>query len=70
MSTQIEGIVKWFNNAKGFGFIEANGADHFVHFSFISSEGFRTLQEGQRVMFTPGTGEKGLQATDVVILGK
>ena len=61
------GTVKWFNDAKGFGFIspEDGSADLFVHFSAISSEGFRSLQEGQRVSFEVTQGAKCLQATDV-----
>ena len=61
------GTVKWFNNEKGFGFIEQeNGPDVFVHFSNISGDGFKTLAEGQRVEFTVADGEKGPQATVVV----
>ncbi|MEO8779720.1 MAG: cold-shock protein [Rhodanobacter sp.] len=61
------GTVKWFNDAKGFGFIapEDGGADVFVHFSAIASKGFRSLQEGQRVKFEVTQGPKGLQATEV-----
>ncbi len=67
MSERETGTVKWFSNAKGYGFIEREqGEDVFVHFSAISSEGYRTLKEGQRVEFTVTTGEKGLQAEDVM----
>ena len=61
------GTIKWFNEAKGFGFIsQENGeADVFVHYSAIQSSGFKTLQEGQRVSYQVTTGAKGLQATDV-----
>ena len=61
------GTVKWFNNAKGFGFIapQDGGDDVFVHFSAIKSDGYRTLKEGQRVEFNVEQGPKGLQATDV-----
>ena len=61
-----EGTVKWFNDAKGFGFIEQdNGPDVFVHFSAISGEGFKSLAEGQRVNFDVVEGEKGPQASNV-----
>ncbi|HEY4659811.1 MAG TPA: cold-shock protein [Gemmatimonadaceae bacterium] len=62
-----KGKVKWFNDAKGYGFIEQEGGeDVFVHFSAISMEGFKTLAEGQPVEFEVKTGEKGLSATNVV----
>ena len=61
-----EGSVKWFNDAKGFGFIEQdNGADVFVHFSSIQSEGFKSLAEGDRVQFDVTQGQKGPQASNV-----
>ncbi len=61
------GIVKWFNEAKGFGFIEAEGGqDVFVHYSAISGSGFKTLAEGQRVEFDVKDGQKGPQADNVV----
>jgi CspA family cold shock protein len=67
MSERETGTVKWFSNAKGYGFIEREqGEDVFVHFSAIRSEGYRTLKEGQRVEFTVTTGKKGLQAEDVM----
>jgi CspA family cold shock protein len=60
------GKVKWFNDAKGFGFIERpQGGDVFVHFSSIRGEGFRTLTEGQKVEYTVTQGQKGPQAQDV-----
>jgi len=63
------GTVKWFNGAKGYGFIAREGAeDVFVHFSAIQGEGFKTLDEGQQVEFSVEQGEKGLQATNVVAL--
>ncbi len=64
-----EGTVKWFNDAKGFGFIEQdNGPDVFVHFSEIQAEGFKSLSEGDRVSFEITDGEKGPQAANVVKL--
>ncbi len=64
-----QGTVKWFNDAKGFGFISRDGGDDvFVHHSAIQSGGFRTLQEGQRVQFNVTKGPKGLQADSVQAL--
>ncbi|PLY06269.1 MAG: cold-shock protein [Desulfuromonas sp.] len=61
-----EGTVKWFNDTKGFGFIEQeNGADVFVHFSSITMEGFKSLAEGDRVQFDVVDGQKGPQAANV-----
>lgn len=66
MSEKMQGTVKWFNDAKGFGFISReNGEDLFVHFSNISGTGFKSLKEGQAVTFTQGQGEKGPQAENV-----
>ncbi|MFQ5587686.1 MAG: cold-shock protein [Nitrospiria bacterium] len=63
----VKGKVKWFNEKKGFGFIERDeGDDVFVHFSAIQGEGFKTLSEGQAVEFEVIQGEKGPQASDVV----
>ena len=65
----MQGTVKWFNEAKGFGFIEReNGADVFAHLSAISSDGFKTLTEGQRVEFAVTQGPKGPQAENIVAL--
>ena len=68
MSEVKEGTVKWFNATKGFGFIEPEGGgkDLFVHMSEIKMEGFKTLNDGQNVEFTEGTGEKGPCATNVI----
>ena len=61
-----QGVVKWFNAAKGFGFIQReNGEDVFVHFSAIAASGYRSLEEGARVSFEVKKGPKGLQAEDV-----
>lgn len=67
MSNRCSGVVKWFNNAKGFGFITLSDRpdDVFVHFRAIQGEGYRTLDEGQEVEFTLVEGPKGLQAEDV-----
>ena len=63
------GKVKWFNETKGFGFIQQEqGPDVFVHFSAIQSEGFKTLAEGQDVEFEVQQGQKGLQAANVIAL--
>ena len=63
------GKVKWFNNAKGYGFIEQPGEqDIFVHYTSIQSEGFRSLNEGERVVFDIAEGQKGQMATNVVRL--
>ena len=69
MSERETGVVKWFNNSKGFGFIQRDqGEDVFVHFRAIRGDGFRSLEEGMRVEFTVTQGQKGLQAEDVVVL--
>lgn len=70
MSAREVGTVKWFNNDKGFGFIEREkGGDVFVHFKSISGDGYKSLSEGQRVEFTVTQGQKGLQAEDVKVIG-
>ena len=69
MSNQVIGPVKWFNEAKGFGFIsQANGNDLFVHFKNILGDGFKKLIEGDQVSFTVGKGPKGLQAENVTTI--
>lgn len=69
MSNTTTGIVKWFNEAKGFGFIEQeSGPDVFAHFKSITGSGFKTLVEGQKVKFTVTQGQKGPQAEDIVVL--
>ena len=65
-----QGTVKWFNSEKGFGFItQEGGADVFVHFSAIQSEGYRELKENQRVEFDVKEGDKGPQAENVKVVG-
>ena len=65
-----EGTVKWFSNEKGYGFIQPEeGEDVFVHFSAISGEGYKSLQEGQKVEFEVVQGDKGLQAANVQLIG-
>lgn len=67
MADRETGVVKWFNSSKGFGFIERDGGnDVFVHYSAIGGDGYRSLEEGQRVEFTVVEGQKGPQAQDVV----
>ncbi|MGI9322174.1 MAG: cold-shock protein [Pseudomonadales bacterium] len=67
MSERQSGTVKWFNDAKGYGFIERNeGDDVFVHYRSIRGEGFRTLKQGSQVEFELAETEKGFQAEDVV----
>jgi CspA family cold shock protein len=69
MAEKEQGTVKWFNGSKGYGFIERDtGEDIFVHYSAIMMEGFRTLDEGQRVEFVVTEGEKGPQAQEVMPL--
>lgn len=70
MSNKATGLVKWFNEEKGFGFLTQDNskADVFVHFRAIASEGFKTLTEGQKVSFDVEQGQKGLQAANVVAL--
>ena len=66
MAEREVGTVKWFNSTKGFGFIEREeGDDVFVHYSAINSDGFRSLEEGQKVEFSIVDGQKGPQAQDV-----
>ena len=70
MSQRETGTVKWFNGSKGYGFIQREGCeDVFVHYSQIRGQGFRNLEEGQRVEFNVEQGRKGLQATDVAPVG-
>ena len=68
MSNTVNGTVKWFNESKGFGFIEQDngGKDVFAHYSQIASSGFKTLSEGQRVSFVVTQGQKGDQASNIV----
>ena len=65
-----QGTVKWFNNAKGYGFItRENGEDLFVHFKSITGDGYKTLKQGEAVQFDVEQGQKGLQAINVQRLG-
>jgi CspA family cold shock protein len=69
MSEKVQGTVKWFNGSKGFGFIEQDsGGDVFVHYTAINADGYRNLEEGQRVEFVVTEGQKGPQAQDVTLL--
>ena len=66
MSAREQGTVKWFNDAKGFGFIQReSGEEIFVHFRAIQGDGYRSLQDGQKVEFVVTEGDKGLQAEEV-----
>jgi CspA family cold shock protein len=62
------GIVKWFNDQKGFGFIASDDKDYFVHFKEIQGQGFKSLKEGDKVQFEPGHSPKGPVAQRVVVL--
>ena len=67
MSDRVTGVVKWFNATKGYGFIQREGGDDvFVHFNQIRGDGYRSLNEGQKVEFTVSQGPKGPQAEDVI----
>jgi len=69
MSERVIGTVKWFNGSKGYGFLaRENGPDVFVHYSAIQGDGYRNLEEGQKVEFSIEKGPKGLQAVRVVAL--
>ncbi len=69
MSERFVGTVKWFNAAKGYGFLaQEGGSDIFVHYSAIQMDGYRTLKEGQKVEFSIEKGPKGLQAVNVIAL--
>ncbi|MDX1398788.1 MAG: cold-shock protein [Oceanospirillum sp.] len=69
MMSKVTGTVKWFNESKGFGFIEQeSGPDVFAHFSAIVGNGFKTLLEGQKVEFKVTQGQKGPQAEEIVVL--
>ncbi len=71
MPERINGVVKWFNSQKGYGFIEReDGPDVFVHYTAVVGQGFRDLEEGERVEFSITEGPKGPQASEVVKLGK
>jgi cold shock protein len=63
-----EGIVKWFHDSKGFGFIHSEGKDYFVHFKEINKDGYKTLKPDERVKFEPGVSQKGNVAKNVQAL--
>ena len=68
-ATKEQGVVKWFNAAKGYGFIQrANGEDVFVHFSALQMEGYKSLNDGQKVEFEVTQGPKGLQASNIQVV--
>jgi len=70
MADRLTGVVKWFNAQKGYGFIQRdNGPDVFVHYSAVVGQGYRNLDEGERVEFSITEGPKGPQASEVVRLG-
>lgn len=70
MSERIQGTVKWFNGSKGYGFLaREGGADVFVHYSALQGDGYRNLEEGQKVEFSVEQGPKGPQASNVVVIG-
>ena len=69
MSNKVKGTVKWFNESKGFGFIEQqDGPDVFAHFSAIEGDGFKTLADGQQVEFNVTDGQKGPQAENITVV--
>ena len=68
MAERLTGTVKWFNDAKGFGFIQSESGDVFVHHTAIQAEGFRSLAEGQRVEFNLVQGQKGPAAESVTVI--
>ena len=69
MAERTEGTVKWFNNSKGYGFItQDSGEDVFVHFQSITGDGYKSLEENDKVEFTVTEGPKGLQAADVKVI--
>lgn len=65
---KISGIVKWFNNSKGYGFIVAQEQEYFVHYNSIEGEGYKTLSEGAQVLFKSANGAKGLAASEVEVV--
>jgi len=63
-----QGVCKWFNESKGYGFINSQGKDYFIHFKEIQGDGYKTLREGDKVNFTPATGDKGMCAKEVSLI--
>jgi CspA family cold shock protein len=66
--TMVNGVVKWFNDQKGFGFVSASGKDYFIHFKEINMQGFKSLKEGDKVSFEPSQSPKGPVATQLVVV--
>lgn len=66
----LHGIVKWFNNKKGFGFIQSDGKDYFIHYKEITGTGYKTLKDGDSVTFTSAIGPKGMLATQVGVVAE
>ena len=67
MIDMINGIVKWFSDEKGFGFVEAGGKDYFLHFKEIQKDGYKSVKQGDKVTFEPATSPKGLVAKSVMV---
>lgn len=67
MDSKKEGVVKWFNEKKGFGFIECQGRDYFLHFKELQMDGYKTIDDGQKVTFNEKKTDKGFAATCVTI---
>ena len=64
----LTGVVKWFHEAKGYGFLAADGIDYFAHYKAIVGEGYKLLKEGQTVTFNPKKGDKGMLAENIMVV--